>query len=172
MTIHREHPFLPPPERRDAARQFRGRLVSPVTLWLTGEGRQRAGLTVSSTMVALGDEPAVLGLLDPDADLTERLDTVTVTVLTPADHALADAFGGVAPAPGGPFRQAEFVPTPWGPRLAVSRTWLGARVVQRRTVGWSTEVWALIEHVDLADQEPLGHVRGRYTGSSGRADAL
>ncbi|MDN5570430.1 MAG: flavin reductase family protein [Propionibacteriaceae bacterium] len=163
MTIHAGHPFADPPGRRDAARQFRGRLISPVTLWLTGEGRRRAGMTVSSMLIALGEEPALVGLLDPDSDLAEAIDAFTVTILTEADRGLAEAFAGLAPAPGGVFRQAEFTDTDWGPRLVAPRAWLGARIIDRRPLGWASEVTARIEHVELTDADVvLTHLRGRY----------
>ena len=36
------------------------------------------------------------------------------------------------------------------------------RVLDRRDLGWSTEVVATIEHVELRDAAPLAHVRGGY----------
>lgn len=163
MTIHAQHPFAPPPEQRDAARRFRGRLVSPVTLFATGTGRERAGLTVSSVMVALGEPPLVVGLIDPDSEFALALtDALTVWILTEADRGLADAFGAVAPAPGGPFRLTEVADTAWGPRPAASRSWLGARVVERRPLGWSEQIVAEIEHVQIVDDDPVAHLRARY----------
>ncbi len=73
----------------------------------------------------------MLALLDPDADLTETLlatGRAVVQLLAWDDRDLAEMFAGTAPAPGGTFRQAEFVPTPWGPRLATARTWAGVRL--------------------------------------------
>jgi flavin reductase (DIM6/NTAB) family NADH-FMN oxidoreductase RutF len=121
VTIHDTHPFADP--HPDPVRRFRGRLGGAVTLWTTGSGPDRVGLTVSSLVVALGEPSHVIGLLDPDADLTETLrDTgrAVVQVLAWSDRALGEAFAGMAPAPGGPFRMADFEDTPWGP--AASRT--------------------------------------------------
>ena len=84
----------------------------------------RAGLTVTSFLVAGGEDPRVLALLDPDADLTERLlasGRAVVQLLTWDHRDLAEMFAGTAPAPGGMFRQAEFVATEWGPRLATAQ---------------------------------------------------
>lgn len=163
MSIHSEHPFAVPPAQRDAARRFRGRLASPVTLWLTGQGAGRAGLTVSSVLVALGEASRVIGLIDPDTDLADALQaTFTVTVLTPEDRVLAESFAGVGPAPGGLFRGTGFAETPWGPVLAAPRSWVGARVESVRELGWSREVVGAIEHVDVADTDPLVHLQGRY----------
>lgn len=168
MSIHNSHPFLPAAECRDIARRFRGRLASPVTLWLAGTGAQRVGLTVSSVMIGLGDQPVVMGLLDPDSELAQSdPETLTVSILTTADRQTADVFGGVAPAPGGAFRQRDFLDTPWGPRLAAERSWVGARVIDKRRLGWSLEVLAALESVQLAEEDPVTHVRGRYRGLSG-----
>ena len=75
MTIHPGHPFAE--DDPDPVRRFRGRLGAAVTLWTAGGAGDRAGLTVTSLMVAGGDPGRVLALLDPDADLTARLDTGT-----------------------------------------------------------------------------------------------
>jgi flavin reductase (DIM6/NTAB) family NADH-FMN oxidoreductase RutF len=109
----------------------------------------------------------VLGLLDPDADLTEQLLATgrgVVQLLTWDERHLAEMFAGTAPAPGGRFRQAEFVATEWGPRLASASTWAGVRLESDQPVGWSTLVSTVIEHLEVGDEggEPLRHQRGRY----------
>lgn len=162
MTIHSAHPFATPPQQRDAARRLRGRLPAPVTVWASGAGASRVGLTVSSVLVALGEPARVLGLVDPDSDFALELgDCFTVTVLDEGDHGLAEAFAGLAPAPGGLFTQRVFTDTAWGPVLA-DRSWVGVRVESTRELGWSTEVVGLIEHVELLDGAVLTHLRGRY----------
>lgn len=164
MTIHSTHPFADADP--DPARRFRGRVGGAVTLWTSGDEADRAGLTVTSLMVALGPQPVVLALLDPDSDLLEALrDTGrgVVQLLSWGDRQLAEAFAGTAPAPGGPFRQAPFVETAFGPRLASATTWCGVRLSGEREVGWSTEVTAVIEQVEIGDDdEPLLHRRGRF----------
>ena len=166
MTIHSEHPFLEPEGERDRVRRLRGRLGGVVTLWTAGEGPARAGLTVSSLMVANGEEPRVLALVDPDSDLLERMRATgraVVQLLGWPDRDLAEGFAGTAPAPGGPFRMAEFVESPWGPRLAHAGTWAGARLVDEASVGWSTLVTCALEDVTVGDDTPpLVHRRGRY----------
>lgn len=162
MTIHSSHPFATPPEQRDAARRLRGRLASPVTVWASGVGASRVGLTVSSLLVALGEPARVLGLVDPDSDFALGLgETFAVSVLEEGDHGIAEAFAGLAPAPGGLFRHGEFTDSAWGPVLA-GRSWAGVRVESFRELGWSREVVGVIEHVELHDGIPLGHQRGRY----------
>ena len=168
MTIHSGHPFLPPEEDRDASRRLRGRIGGTVSLWTTGADDRRAGLTVSSYLVAPGDPAQLLALLDPDSDLAERLletRTAVVHLLEWPHRDLADAFAGLAPAPGGVFRLGEWQDTEWGPRLTGVPTWAGVRLRdgEPRSVGWSLLVEALLEHVEIGDDgDPLVHRRGRY----------
>jgi flavin reductase (DIM6/NTAB) family NADH-FMN oxidoreductase RutF len=161
MTIHTHHPFRDPSP--DPLRQLRGRLGGAVSLW-TAPGP--AGLTVSSLLVAAGEPSYVVGLLDPDSDLAEALEREgrgVVQLLQWRHRGLAEAFAGVAPAPGGPFAQAAFDETPWGPRLADAHTWVGVVTTDARDVGWSREVTCRVEHLAVAaEDEPLEHRRGRY----------
>jgi flavin reductase (DIM6/NTAB) family NADH-FMN oxidoreductase RutF len=165
VTIHTGHPFADPDP--DPARRLRGRISSGVTLWTTGEGAERAGLTVASLMVALGPEPRLLALLDPDSDLLAVLretGRAVVQLLTWDDRQLAEAFAGTAPAPGGPFRQAEFVATPYGPRLATATTHAMVALAGEREVGWSVEVEVVLDAITVGDDEgdALLHRRGRF----------
>lgn len=165
MTIHATYPFGVPEPARDPARRFRGRLVAPVTLWACGAGASRAGLTVSSVLIVLGEPASVLGLVDPDSDLADALapgSAFTVTILKSSELGLSEAFAGRAPAPGGPFAAASFAETAWGPVPAGAHTWLGARVVDARPIGWSREIHATVEQVSLTEFDPLVHLRGRY----------
>jgi len=169
MTIHGEHPFLPPESERSPVRRFRGRLPSPVSLWTTAYDGKRAGLTVSSMLVADGEPGLVIGLIDPDSDLWETLRearTAVVSLLGAPHQRLADAFGYVAPAPGGPFRMAEWNDTEWGPAPVDVSTWAGCRLDGQRPYGWGLLVEATIETIQLDDAGliPLLHFRGRYRG--------
>jgi flavin reductase (DIM6/NTAB) family NADH-FMN oxidoreductase RutF len=164
MTIHETHPFADPDP--DPARRFRGRVGGTVTLWTAGANADRVGLTLSSVMVALGEPARVLGLVDPDADLTvavEETGRCVVQLLAWADRDLAEGFAGTAPAPGGVFRQASFVDTDWGPRLERATTWAGVRLEEAVDVGWSRLLTCTVEHVVIGDDaDPLGHRRGRF----------
>lgn len=170
MTIHPEHPFQALPEDRDPVRRLRGRIGGAVTLWTSGGGAVRpAGLTVSSRMIAAGNPGHALALVDPDADLLVAVRESGAAVLnlpTWEHRALADAFGGVSPAPGGAFRMADWTDTEWGPALVGAGGWAGLRLPDGqppREVGWSLLLDMVIEHVDLgADVDPLVHRRGRY----------
>jgi flavin reductase (DIM6/NTAB) family NADH-FMN oxidoreductase RutF len=165
VTIHADHPFLDPESERDPVRRFRGRLGGAVAL-VTAGGEERAGLTVSSLMVAHGEPARVLALLDPDADLTGMLTTTgraVVSLLAWEHRDLADAFAGVAPAPGGPFRMAEWEQTRWGPRLVGAPAWAGVALESSAEVGWSVLATCRIEVVAIGDDPPaLVHRRGRY----------
>lgn len=164
MTIHQGHPFSDEPASRDALRQFRGRLPAPVTVVATGSAASRVGLTVSSLLVVPGEQGALVAMVDPDSDLGSAVEhgtRVAVSVLGFDDLYLAEAFAGLAPAPGGRFRLGTWVQSDWGPVLA-GAPWLGATVTDLRPLGWSMEVTARIDHVESTDIDALVHVRGRY----------
>ncbi len=164
--IHGEHPFATPARDRDAARRFRGRLAAPVTLWAAGAGRQRAGLTMASTMVVDGDPVRVLGLIDPDSDLfdaIERTGRFTVSLLSFGQQRLAEQFAGLMPAPGGLFAQDEWADTDWGPVLTATSGWLCCRRDAAVPMGWSSRIEGTVEQVTVTADEPaLVHRRGRY----------
>lgn len=166
MTIHSEHPFLDP--EPDPVRRFRGRLGGAVALVTAAAGSRRAGLTVSSFMVANGDPARVVMLVDPDSDLHDVLTgrnehRAVVQLLSWRHRGLAEAFAGTAPAPGGPFRAGEFEATAWGPRLVDVATWAGVRLETRTDAGWSSLLGCLVEEIHVGeDDEPLGSRRGRW----------
>jgi flavin reductase (DIM6/NTAB) family NADH-FMN oxidoreductase RutF len=164
VPIHDSHPFADPDP--DPARRLRGRIGGGVTLWTAGEGTSRAGLTVTSLMVALGPAPVLLALLDPDSDLLPELrrsGRAVVQLLTWEDRLLAESFAGTAPAPGGPFRQAEFVGTAYGPLLARATTHATVSLAGEREVGWSVEVEAALDTITVGEGDPpLLHRRGRF----------
>lgn len=174
MTIHSEHPFRDPESERDPVRRLRGRLGGTVSLWASGSGPNRAGLTVSSFVIARGTPGHALALLDPDSDFAAALQThrVAVVQLLEWDHRdLADAFAGQSPAPGGVFRLGEWTDTRWGPLLTGCSAWAGVRLVEEQRpvdVGWSLLVDTVIEHVEVAaEKQPLVHRRGRYQRPGG-----
>ena len=173
MTIHSEHPFAEPEWRRDPVRRLRGRLGGTVTLWTAGGRTERAGLTVSSVMIAGGDPGHVLALVDPDSDFAttvQKTGLAVVQLLEWPHRDLAEAFAGLAPAPGGPFTLGTWTETEWGPRLQDASAWAGVRLTgEQREVGWSLLLDATLEHVELGEEhEPLVHRRGRYVRTDGR----
>jgi flavin reductase (DIM6/NTAB) family NADH-FMN oxidoreductase RutF len=166
VTIHSAHPFLEPEPERDPVRRLRGRLGGTVSLWTSGAGAARTGLTVSSLMLAHGDPGHALALVDPDSSFAEGLaatGAAVVQLLEWEHRDLADAFAGVAPAPGGVFTLGSWTETEWGPLLEGASAWAGVRLVDSREVGWSLLVDTVIEHVSIGDEaQPLVHRRGRY----------
>lgn len=169
MTIHSQHPFSDPDP--DPARRFRGRVGGRVSLWTAGEGSSRAGLTVSSLMVAAGEPTCVLALLDPDSDFAEAFEKTGRAVVHLLDwrhRDLAEMFAGLTPAPGGVFNQTTWDASAWGPVLSDVDVWAGVslgapRFDRSTTVGWSWLVSGMVEELRVGDEtEPLLHRRGRY----------
>lgn len=165
MTIHEDHPFVPPDDDRDAVRRLRGRMAAPVTVWAAGAGTDRVGFTVSSLVIADGQPARVLGLVDEDSEFAEAMpDIFSVNILGEPHRYLADAFAGQVPAPGGAFRLADWRDTSWGPVLDGNAGWFG---VERDSpapehLGWGLAVTGAIAHIELADTDSLIHMRGRY----------
>ena len=168
MSIHSSHPF---PTAEDPVRRLRGRLGGAVALVTSGDGEDRVGLTVSSLMVAGGEPACVLFLVDPDSTLGETLDVgsrVVVQLLAWQHRGLADAFAGTSPAPGGPFRTGSFADSPWGPRLVDATAWASLTVSDLREVGWSLEISATIDAIEIgSDEGALEHRRGRWARPGG-----
>ena len=168
MTIHSDHPFLPPDDDRRPSRRLRGRLTAPVTVLATGTGTGRAGLTVSSLLVADGEPATVLALVDDESTFAEALPdagTAALSVLGWEQRLVADVFAGEAPSPGGPFRTGTWADTAWGPVVTGSPAWAGCRATAgpHRRVGWSLLVELTVEHVEIGDDAGgLAHRRGRY----------
>jgi flavin reductase (DIM6/NTAB) family NADH-FMN oxidoreductase RutF len=170
LTIHSTHPFADP--EQDPVRRLRGRVGGAVALLTAGDSEGRAGLTVTSFMVANGEPARVLALVDPDSDLAdvvERTGRLVLQLLSWPHRDLAEAFAGTAPAPGGPFRMAPFEDTPWGPRLADATAWAGASVESVAEVGWSSLLTCAVDELTVDDEEsPLVHRRGRYVRPADR----
>jgi flavin reductase (DIM6/NTAB) family NADH-FMN oxidoreductase RutF len=164
VTIHQGHPFADP--EPDPVRRFRGRVGGTVSLWTSGAEAARAGLTVTSFLVAAGEQARLLALLDPDAALTESLlatGSGVVHLLAWEHRDLAEMFAGTAPAPGGMFSHGEFEQTAWGPRLASAASWAGVRLEGEQEVGWSTLVTTVVESLEVGGgDDPLRHHRGRF----------
>ena len=80
-----------------------------------------------------------------------------------AGGGLADAFAGLAPAPGGPFRLGTWTDTRWGPLLEGVSAWAGFTIADTTEVGWSLLVDGVLDEIHLGEPgEPLVHRRGRY----------
>ncbi len=171
MTIHSGHPF---PQEDDPLRRLRGRLGGAVAIVAAGEGAGRVGLTVSSLLVAAGEPALLLALIDPDSALADALEEgaegarCVVSLLTWEHRDLAEAFAGLAPAPGGLFRTggrtgASWTQTPWGPVLDGALGWAGVSVRATADAGWSLLVTGELDEIVIGPEAvPLTHYRGRY----------
>lgn len=175
MTIHASDPFATPEHERSPVRRFRGRLPASVTLWTAvGPGGRRAGLTVSSTVVADGDPARLLGVLDEESDLWAAIEATgrfAVAPLRAEDRQVAERFAGLMPAPGGPFTFGDWLETPFGWVPAGVGAWAGCRLEGSHPVGWGLLVEGIIESVEIDDEltvTPLVHYRGRYHELAGR----
>ena len=185
MTIHGDHPFLPPAGDRDPLRRWRGRMPAPVSVWTTTLDGRSTGWTISSFLVAEGRPPEVAGLVDEEADFADQLRRTgrfAVSLLAGPHRQLADVFAGLAPAPGGVFTVGRWRQTDWGPVLDDAVGWLGATVTHAQTstaepdhAGWALLVRGVVEHSVLAEPDERGVLcsfRGRYTElGAGPADA-
>jgi flavin reductase (DIM6/NTAB) family NADH-FMN oxidoreductase RutF len=164
VTVHNEHPFLPPPEARDRVRQLRGRLAAPVTIVTAGED----GMTASAVLVVEGDPPRLVVTINELADFREAAEQTRRFVLHVAgqDHRhLSDRFAEIAPSPGGLFHGLTTIHTEWGPRISGFETWAGCTLESTFTVGYQLLLVGMIEHLEVGElDDPLIYFRGRYRG--------
>jgi 3-hydroxy-9,10-secoandrosta-1,3,5(10)-triene-9,17-dione monooxygenase reductase component len=165
---NRENPFLDPEDAREPARRLRGRLLAPVTIVTAGSADGRAGLTVSSVMIAEGRPPVLYFLLNAASDLFYALEETgrfIVHVCERRHRTIADVFAGLRPSPGGPFAGVDIEDTPFGPVIADLESRAHCAVREWREESYSALVSANIERVDLSSlDDPLAHFRGRYRG--------
>jgi flavin reductase (DIM6/NTAB) family NADH-FMN oxidoreductase RutF len=144
-------------------RRLRARLVSPVTVWTAGSPPRRAGITVSSVLVAEGDPALLFGLVDPLSDLYDVLveqGRFVVHVLQAGDQRLAGMFAGAYPVD--PFEEAVTADGKFGPVISGPRHVVGCHLVASEEVGFQTLVCGRIETIDLSDASPLVRYRGQY----------
>jgi flavin reductase (DIM6/NTAB) family NADH-FMN oxidoreductase RutF len=162
VTVHSEHPFLPPPEARDQVRQLRGRLAAPVTIVTAGED----GMTASAVLVMEGDPPRLVATINELADFrdaVERTQKFVMHVATQEHRHLSDRFAEIAPSPGGLFHDLSVIETEWGPRIDGFRTWAGCTLETTIAVGYQLLIVGMIDHLVVGDlDDPLVYFRGRY----------
>ena len=164
--VHDDHPFETPPDQRDPARRFRGRLAAPVTVVTSGSGDHRTGLTVSSLVVAEGDPSRIYFLLGSTTDLfygLEETGKFVVHVLEEGNEAIADVFAGLRPSPGGRFAGLNVEQTPWGPVLTdiPTRAYCTFEGGDEETFFIVAE--GAIDKLEMSDvEDPLVYFRGRY----------
>jgi 3-hydroxy-9,10-secoandrosta-1,3,5(10)-triene-9,17-dione monooxygenase reductase component len=163
VTLKVEDPFATPAGDRRMDRRLRARLVGPVTVWTAGSTPRRAGLTVSSMLVAEGDPAVVLGLIDPLADLYDLViesGRFVVHVLAAGDRRLAGMFAGTYPVD--PFEEVVTIDGEFGPVISGSRHVVGCNLLGSTEVGFQALVCGRIETIELSDSSPLVRYRGQY----------
>ncbi len=170
--IHDDHPFQTPPADRDPVRQFRGRLVAPVTVVTAGEKGTEAALTVSSLMVAEGEPSSVIALIGTSTDLWEAIDAsrrFVVHILGSASRGDADAFAGFRPRPGGVFSGVAVEHGEWGPVLVDSPNRIFCGLASSIELPFHHLVEGKIEKVEVADlDDPAVYFRGEYRHLEGK----
>jgi len=164
--IHGDHPFMTVPEERDPIRQLRGRLASAVTVFTSGSGSDLAGLTISSVMIAEGDPPRVVALVNDATDLKDALELTerfVLHVLERGDEHLSEEFAGLRPRPGGVFSDRQTSQSHWGPVLVEESTRASCTVERMEPLGGMVLLVGRIDRVELGDvANPLVYFRGGY----------
>lgn len=164
--IHDDHPFRDPPAERDPVRQFRGRLVAPVTVVTAGTVDRPAALTVSSLMVAEGQPSSVVLLIGSTTDLWDAMAESTrfvVHVLDRSQRDDADAFAGLRPRPGGVFSEVRVEPSDWGPVLSEAPNRIYCRLDATTELPFHQLVVGEIERVEIAElEDPAVYFRGEH----------
>jgi len=164
--IHDDHPFMTPPDMRDPIRRFRGRLAAPVTVVTAGTGGQRAGLTVSSLLVADGTPSFIHLLVGSSTDLWDAIQDTgafIVHVLEAEHRVLSDRFALIRPSPGGLFTDIEAVDTDHGPELTAVGRRPYCRYAGHFDDTYHALVHGVVEEVVLDDlRHPLQYFRGEY----------
>ena len=167
------NPFADPPGSRSMARRFRGRLVAPVTIWTAGPPTARAGLTVSSLVIADGDPPIVVGLINDTADLYDAIEGTGAFVVHVADvqhRQFSERFAGLRPSPGGLFAGLEVHDAAHGPVLIDLPVRAYCRLDNVSRAGYHRVITGRIDEADLGEPDsPLVRFRGHYRRLSDRA---
>jgi flavin reductase (DIM6/NTAB) family NADH-FMN oxidoreductase RutF len=165
-VIHDDHPFKELPADRDPVRQFRGRLVAPVTVVTAGEEGSETALTVSSLMVAEGEPSSVIALIGTNTDLWDAIQAsrrFVVHILEGSRRDDADAFAGIRPRPGGVFTGVAVEPTEWGPVLSDSPNRVFCNLASSIELPFHHLVEGEIMKVEVADlDDPAIYYRGDY----------
>jgi flavin reductase (DIM6/NTAB) family NADH-FMN oxidoreductase RutF len=171
-----DNPFAVPAELKDRARQLRGRLAAPVTVWTSAfsDGRP-VGITMSSVLVGEGEPPVVLGLIGTLTDFWEAVTEsrrFVVHVLNEDQRRVADEFAGR-------YTQVTFTegwstadPSEWGPVLTHAATRAYCRLGGFMESGYFLLVRGDIERIEVEDRPPppLVHYRGGYAALRPRHD--
>lgn len=164
--IHDDNPFADDPGSRDPVRRFRGRLSAPVTIFTSGAGEDRVGLTVSSLIVLEGEPGWIEAVVGPTSDLwdvAEETGRFVVHICRDRHRTLAEVFAGIRPNPGGTFSGVSVTSSDWGPVFEDIADRAFCTVTNRREMGYTGLVTGRIDRVEIADlDDPLVYFRGNY----------
>lgn len=164
--IHGDNPFVDDPDSRDPVRRFRGRLSAPVTIFTSGDGDERTGLTVSSLMIVEGEPGYLEAVVGPTTDLWDLVEQSGrfVVHICSADHRdIAQVFAGLRPSPGGIFAGVGVTGSDWGPVIDELGNRAFCTLEAKREIGYSGVVIARIDHVEPVDlTNPLSYFRGSF----------
>ena len=155
-SVRYGNPWADPPQARDPFRRWRGHLVLPVTIWLTGGGAREAlmGLTVSSLVVSQGEPPVVAGVISQSTDLADAVSCASarfvVHLVGAGQRRLAQHFAGELPAP--PELLASHL-SPHGPVLEALADRIFCRVTSTKPFGWSLLVEAEVTDVEVGEAD-------------------
>lgn len=159
---------MPEPGERNQARRLRSLLPAPVTVWTSSDGDREEGWTISSVLVADGEPPELVSLVNEDADWWElycSTGRATVNILAHGQHLVSEVFARLAPSPGGVFRTGQWSPAPGGPRLDGAAGWAEVSLLDTSPghAGWGLLVRSSVVSIDLpTGVEALRHQGGRY----------
>ena len=161
------NPFADPPDSRDPIRRFRGRIAGGVSIVTAGTDRDRAGLTVSSLMVAEGEPGLVYLLVGSTSDLFGQLELTgrfVVHICSGNQRDLAEVFAGLRPSPGGTFAGRAVSQSKYGDILDDIGTRAYCSVMAMREESYSVLVSGAIDRVEAAgdSRDPLLFHRGGY----------
>lgn len=164
--IHTDNPFADPPDQREPARQFRGRLAAGITIVTTGSDKDATGLTVASLFLVEGAPSSIHLVAGPGTEFWDAIvtsDRFIVHLCGEDQHGLAEVFAGLRPSPGGKLTSTEWAPTDWGPALKALPNRAFCRMTSMVETGYAGVIVGEVERFELEDfNRPLIYHRGRY----------
>ena len=136
-----------------------------MTVFTSGQNDEKAGLTISSLVIAEGEPAVLLAVVDPLSRLQEQaIETgrLVVHVLGADEARIAGLFAGNYP--GDPFEATEYEESEYGPVLVGDRSVVRCRYLSSEPLGFQGLLRAEIRSIELADDrhDPLVWYRGRY----------
>jgi flavin reductase (DIM6/NTAB) family NADH-FMN oxidoreductase RutF len=164
--IHTDNPFSDPPDRREPARRFRGRLAAGVTIVTTGSEQEATGLTVASLFLVEGEPSSVHFVAGPGTEFWDAVATsrrFIVHLCGEGQHGLAEVFAGLRPSPGGKLDSANWEETPWGPALVDLPNRALCDMTSMEEVGHAGIIAGEVDRFEMETLDrPLIYFRGRY----------